>query len=253
MEALKFFDCNCSFGMRSIVNPGSFWKLEDLLDRMDRYGIGKALVWHSMSREYSPAVGNKMLLDEIKDHPELLPVWTVMHHHTGEMPEPEELINEMKKNGVRAVNMFPSMADLGYSLAEWNCGELFGALEKYNVPLFLGLEQLASGNELYEICVNHPGLKIVLTNVNYRIDRNIYALFKKCGNLRMETYGYKVHSGIEEICSNFGADRLIFGSGMPVYSGGAAVAPVIYARISRKEKEMIAGRNLEELLGGVAF
>lgn len=250
MQKLKFFDCNCSFGMRAIVNPGSFYKMEDLLDRMDRYGIDKALVWHSMAKEYNPAVGNEMLMEEIKQYPELVPVWSVMHHHTGEFPHPEELIVQLRKNGVKAVNAFPAMADFGFSLAEWNCGELLSALEKYRIPFFIGFEQ-TNWNELHEICSNHPDLPVVFTNVNYRIDRNLYAMFKKFDNLYIETYGYKVHHGIEEICATFGARRLIYGSGMPVFSGSAAVTPIIYARISQKEKEMIARENLEGLLGGV--
>lgn len=251
IEGLKFFDCNSSFGMRGILYPGSFYKLEDLLDRMNRYGIEKSLVWHSMAREYSPMVGNKMLIDEIKIHSNLQPVWTVMQHHTNEMPGPEELIKEMKINNVKAVNMFP--ADQGFSIAEWNCGELYAALEKYNVLLFIGFDQIGSWDDLYAICNNYPGLQVVITNVNYRINRSIYSLLKKLKNLYIESYGYKVHNGIEEICETFGANRLIFGSGMPVYSGAAAVAPIIYARISQKEKEMIAGKNLEELMGGVSL
>jgi predicted TIM-barrel fold metal-dependent hydrolase len=250
MEGLKFFDCNCSFGMRSIRYPGSFYKIEDLVNKMKYYGIERALVYHSMAREYSPSVGNKMLMDEIKNYPSLVPVWAVMPHHTEEFPEPYELIKQMKLNGVKIVTMFPSMMDQAYSLAEWNCGELFSVLEEHRIPLILGFEQ-TSWNELHDLLSNHPKLNVILTNVNYRIDRNMYVMLKKFDNLFIETYGYKVYQGIEQICKKFGAHRLIYGSGMPVFSGSAAVSMVNYAQISEEEKKMIAFKNLETLLEGV--
>lgn len=250
MESLKFFDCSCSIGMRGIVYPGSFYKINDLVEKMNRYGIEKALVYHSMAREYNPCEGNRMLVDEIKGFPLLVPVWVVMPHNTGEFPKPDELLRQMKHEGVKAVRIFPSATDQNYCISQWNCGELFLALQKAKVPLIIGIDQL-SWNELHDLCNSYPGLNIVLTSVNYRVDRNLYSLLGKFRNLFIETIGYKVHSGIEEICTKFGAERLIFGSSMPLYSGAAAVSMINYACISDEEKSLIACRNLEILLEGV--
>ena len=251
MDRIRFFDCNCSYGRRAVVNPGSFFRLEELVGKMEHYGIEKALVYHSLARENSPAVGNRMLREEIAEYSCMEAVWTVMPHHTGEFSPPEVFINEMKLNGARTAVMFPSAADHGYSLSEWNCGDLLGALEQYGIPLIIGLEQFAgSWDGVHGLCSSHPQLKMILTGVNYRTNRNLYPIMKKFSNIYIELSGYKVHSGIEEVCELFGAKRLVFGTGMPVYSGGSAVSMLNYARISPKEKQMIAFANLEELLGG---
>lgn len=250
MMSLDFFDCNCQVGMRGIVNPGSFYRIEDLAAKMPFYGIKKALVYHSMAREYHPQVGNSILIDEIKAYPELYPVWVLMPHHTMEFPKPQDLIGQMKTNGVKAVRMFPESWEQNYSISEWNCGELLSTLEKHRIPLMIGLDQLG-WDKVHEICSNHSGLRLILTEVDYRIDRNLYPLLNKFSNLYLETIGYKVHNGIEEICRRFGADRLIFGSNMPVIAGSAAVSMINYACISEAEKRMIAYENLEQLLGGV--
>lgn len=251
-ERLTLYDCSCSFGARGIVNPGSFYKVEDLVRKMVYYGIQKALVYHAMAREYNPELGNRRLMEEIKDYPQLYPVWVVMPHHTCEFPQPEKLRDQLRENGIRAVRMFPGVSDQNYSIDSWNCGELFNMLQSCGIPLFIGLDQLA-WHQLYALHCEYPNLKVVLTDVHYRIDRNLYALLKQFGNLHVETYGYKVHHGIEELCSRFGAHRLIFGSSMPVFSGGSAVSMINYARISAREKRMIACDNLENLLGGVHF
>lgn len=247
---MYFFDSNCSIGMRGIIFPGSFYKVEDLEERMNRYGIKKALVYHSMAREYNASIGNELLLDSIGERDFLLPVWVVMHHHTGEFPEPEMLADAMRHAGVKAVRLFPSESDQNFSIAQWNCGELLSMLEHYRIPVMLGMEQL-DWNGLYDLLINHPELRIILTGLNYRVDRNLFALLEKFPNLLVETAGYKVHMGIENLCSRFGAQRLIFGSGMPFHSGGSAVFMIQYADITESQKHMIAYKNLESLLGGV--
>jgi len=244
---LEFFDCDCSFGRRSIVSPGSFYKLEELVERMKLYGIGKALAYHSMAREYCPVVGNDMLLQELGEELPLYPVWVVMHHHTEEFPEPAALFLQMRKYNIRAVRMFPGNADHAYSIAGWNCGELFSMLEANKIPLLIGMDQL-DWNDLHTLCSDFSGLTVILSGVGYGSDRNLYTLLKKFENLYVETIGYKTHNGIEEICRVFGAHRLIFGSGMPLFSGASAVSMINYARISDAEKRMIAAENLERLL-----
>ena len=103
-------------------------------------------------------------------------------------------------------------------------------------------------DELNQLCGNHPKLKVIFTDLNYRIDRNIYALLDRHPTLHLESGGYKVHNGIEEICGRFGAQRLVFGSGMPMYSGASAVSMIRYARIREREKSLIAFGNLSALL-----
>ncbi len=67
MENLKLFDCHCSFGRTGIVNPGSFHSQKDVMWRMEYYGIKRALVFHSIAREYNPAIGNRLLLEELNN------------------------------------------------------------------------------------------------------------------------------------------------------------------------------------------
>jgi predicted TIM-barrel fold metal-dependent hydrolase len=64
----------------------------------------------------------------------------------------------------------------------------------------------------------------------------------------IEISGYQPHRAIEEIAQRFGARRLLFGSGLPVFEPGSAVAMVTYAELPQDQKQMIAGGNLESLL-----
>lgn len=248
MIPLHFFDCNASFGSRQFRHPGSFTEKETLLRKMGEFGVQKALVWHSLSKEYDPAEGNRILYQEIEENSQLLPVPALLPHYTGEFPSPDRVAEEMRAHHACAATMFP--ATHGFSLSEINCGPLFDMLEQYRIPLFLSLNECGIDG-IGQLALSRPGLRLVLTNVTFRIDRNLYPLLSRCDNLWVETSGYKPFCGLTEICRDFGAERLLFGSGMPVSSCASAVALLTYAEIEEDEKQKIAFRNLEQLLSEV--
>ncbi|MCL2527542.1 MAG: hypothetical protein FWE42_03905 [Defluviitaleaceae bacterium] len=250
----SFFDSNVSIGINRYPYPHSFTDVAGLIQRMDSYGIIKALVYHSIAREDDINAGNKLLLDEIQTHESLYPILLAMPHHTGEFCEPGELAAFMTIHGVRALRLFPQRDWHNFSLSRRNCNELFTTMEKYNVPIFLELDTDDANlgwSEIENICEHHPNLKLVLCGLDYSVDRNLFPLLSQYTNIYLETYRYKVYYGIEEFCAKFGANRLIFGSGMPKFSGAAAVSMINYALISEKEKDMIARGNLESILGEV--
>ena len=252
MEKLEFWDCELTFGRRAIMKPGSFYTLEELKENMAKYGIEKGFVYHSLAKEYNLKLGNQKLIDQIKEEPSLEPVWVIMPNYTGEFYSPEELLEKMKENNVKLLAMYPSKADNSFSPAEWSCGELYNQLEKNKIPLILSKKGVEF-DHLYAIGVNHPDLKIILTDYTYRIDRYLYPLLSKNKNLHLMSRCHKPHRGIEDICQRFGAERLIFGSGMPQLSGGSAITMLNYALISDKEKKMIAHENLEKMLEEVEY
>ncbi len=250
-SAYHFFDCRASFGRRSYRAPGTFYKKEDLLNKMAEDSIEGALVYHSMAKEYDPQVGNQMLCDELAGEPKLLPEWVVLPHYTGEFDPPERLLKSMKEHGVKAVTMFPSPSCQNYSFAEFTCGALFRMCEEHRIPFFIDMDQMGGIQAVDALCSAHPKLPLVVTKVNYRIDRDLYPLMEKYRNFYIETSGYKVMDGIAQLCRHFGAQRLLFGTGMPETSGAAAIGLISYADISDEEKRMIASGNLKKLLGGV--
>lgn len=266
MITLNFFDCNCMIGRRSLRQPREFDTAEELAKEMAYYGISKALVYHSLAKEYFPPIGNERLLNEIKDFRQLHPCWVLLPHHCEEMVEPAVLIEEMLEKRIRAARLFPSPSypgqhsqyfsfkDHRYELAQFTCGDILNVLEKYKIPLFLDLqpvpmEPLISWEKIYEICYRYSDLPLVLTYVRQRDNRNLYPLLEKFDNLHIDLSLYTAHHGIEEICHRFGADRLLFGSGMPLYTPGGALTSIMYSSISEKERQMIAGDNLRKLLG----
>ena len=237
-------DCNCQIGRYGVKHPEAFTSADELMKEMAYCGIGEALAYHSMAKEYAPSVGNEMLLKEIEGKP-IHPCWAVMPHNTGEMPPPDELRGQMVQHGVKAVRAFP--AAQSFRLSDWCAGPLLDMLEAKKIPLFLDMDQ-TSWEDVAGILKSRPSLNLILLRTSYRIDRYIYPLFEKYEGLRIEAATYQVNYGIEEICRRFGAERLLFGTGLPFTEAGPSIAQITYAEISDEEKQLIAGGNLRRLL-----
>lgn len=245
---MYFIDVNCSIGMRSIMTKGSFYDIKNLIKRMTTCGIAEAMVYHAMAEEYHPKAGNERLISVIKDYYNLHPVCVVMPNATEEFLTPKLMIEFMKTNCVKLVRAFPDKHN--YILSTRYSSELLEVLNEYKIPLMIGMDQLDCNN-IYEIALHYKKLPLILTNVGYRADRYIYPLLEKTENIYIETSSYKVNFGIESLCRRFGSNRLIFGSGAPIYSIGSAVTMITHLDISDKDKEAIAGNNLKHLLGDV--
>jgi predicted TIM-barrel fold metal-dependent hydrolase len=233
--------------------PGSFYSSEGLVNEMNYHGIDEALVFHSLAKDYSPAIGNAELLEQIQGNTRLHPCWVLLPHHTKEMPELRHIIRQMREIGVKAVWLFPIKHNL--SLDQELTGDLFSTLNRYKVPLFLDFgnvhwsDRSTDWSAVKRICLDFPDLPVILIHEGIAINRILYPLLEIAENLHLELSYYQVHRGIEDICERFGPEHLLFGSGMPIYSPGPPITMVTYSNISEEAKRLIAGDNLRNLLG----
>ncbi len=247
MSKLNFFDCNCSVGRTAYPLLYDIPDVEGLLKEMETAGIDESLVYHIVARDGHPPVGNSILMEAIESHQMLHPVWILLPHHTGEMPHPDKLLPEMKKNDVKAVRIYPTANYHRFSISEWCSGELLNALEGERIPLILDME-IVSWEDVNTILKNHKRLPIVAANCTYRNNRYIYPLLEKYENLFIELSRFMGGGAIDDIAGRFGSDQLLFGTNLPQYSGTAAVALLTYSDIDQKAKQAIAGGNLRNLL-----
>ncbi len=250
MQKIQFFDCEATFGMPGFKRENAPITKKEMLSKFERYGIDKAVIRFEYSMSGIAKIGNEEIVEEIKNDANLFAMWAAIPHHAGDFPAPEALVALMKENDVRLL----TLPEGDWMVGEWTCGELFSTLEKHKIPLFIPLSRLVNTYMgLYEILKEHKDLRIILTGVGYNALRNLYPLMQQFENLYLCTSTLKTQLGIEDICKRFGAERLVFGSGMPTLSGAASVALITYAQISDAEKQKIASGNLERLMGEVAF
>lgn len=256
MRELQFVDSNCMLGQWKHHSGGCLYDAGQLLEYLDRHGINRALTFGAFAAYGDIRTGNDRLLEHIKGYDRLMPCAAAMPHHTNECPPPGEFCAFLARHDIRAVRVFPRLH--GVSLYSWIWGDLFAELEVRRIPLFIDFsvkhwtEEIDWGN-VHGICEAFPRLPVILVRMGIQADRYVYPLFGKFENLYMETSYYMVNNGMEHVVRNFGAHRLLFGSGMPVCNPRGAVWMLRLSGIGQEEQAMIAGGNLMNLLRGVDF
>jgi uncharacterized protein len=240
---MKLLDGNCSYG-RNPRPPHRFAATpEDLIEQMDYCGIEAALVFHTNQRFASPATGNRMVVDETRHQPRLLPTWAILPDSCGELPPAEDLLEQMKLQNIRALWAFPQ--EHRYRLDGDTFPELFRLITRHRIPL-LAKENLFHLKELLRDC---PDLIVVAMNQGpHGLDRHLRPLLDAFPNLYVDT-SYMITAGmLEGLCDRYGPDRLIFGTAYPDNCAGGALACLLHADIGEEAKRLIAAGNLERLL-----
>lgn len=247
INGITWFDCNCSIGFSKLPEDQPPCGASDLREHMARCGISEALAWNIASRNYDPMTGNEELNGMLEGFMNIRPMWVIIPGHAGDFYSPQDLPGEMRKHGVKAARVFPSAGCHNFSLRPWTMDKMYRALEEYQIPLFIGLEQ-TSWEEIHGIASRYEKLKVVVTGVGYRSDRMVYPLMEACGNVYIETSMLKAPCELDRLVGRFGPERFLFGTGYPKYSMGSAIALVSYCSMSNEEKGLIASGNLSKLL-----
>ncbi len=247
---LELIDVNCRIGRGPVRREGAPEDTAAVLSLMDDFRVSRALVYHSVAKYSDPQLGNSLLLEEIGQNDRFLPQWAVLPALWELRPAPAQLAREMKEKKVRSVRLFP--AQYGHSLRRYAAGALLDMLAERRIPAFIDLDQLSSWDALYDLCRTYPDNVFVLCSPGYRCLRYLVPVMEHCDNLYVETSNFLTHNGLREFCRHMGADRLLFGSGVPDASLAAAASQLTLSDLSDAEKQMIAAGNVLRLLGEVS-
>lgn len=244
-------------GFRSVLDEAADWDLFDvnarvgpsgvygelaldtagLLEEMDRFHIREALVSHWTAEEYDAAAGNAALARDLA--PRLTPAWAAL-------PE-EAAVAELVARRPAAVRLTPSTPQHNYAAAKWCAGPLFEYLQANGVLTLLARPDI-EWSALAALVSDFPRLPIVLLDIGYRADRHLFPLLRQFPLLHFDSAMYLGHRQIEAYVEQFGPDRMLFGSRLPLYTPGSSLAVLASARISDDARRAIAGGNLRRLL-----
>ncbi len=249
---MTYFDLNCMLGPTPGREPG-FPTAAALLAEMDRAGIAEALVYSSLARYAHPEDGNLRVLDDTRGHDRLHPCWVLLPPGNDEQPPPDELVRQMRAHGVRAARLYPEAHR--FPLLECTLRPLLRALAGAAIPLLIDTGRAAwseirlDWREVFEIASRHPRLPLVLLREGGTTARVLHGVWHQHPNLFLEASYLQEARSIEETVHRFGADRLLFGTGMPAYDPGGPLAHVEGAVLDEEARAAIAGNNARALLG----
>jgi predicted TIM-barrel fold metal-dependent hydrolase len=241
-------DVNCMIG-RGVDCSYKFSTAAELGAYLKKYHIAKALTASFMALRWNIAEGNESLVRETEGYDNILRVFIISPHlGTSEMPSRKELKEKLERYKVAAVKLYP--ASSGYPLDSFYAGSLLGLLDEMRMPVLIDWDE-NNFSSFPKLCSEFKNIPFIILEGGFKKSRIMYPLLEKTENVFFDICRFADSNLIEEIVIKFGAERLLFGSGMPRLSPGAAMALVTYADISNAEKKMILSGNWERIHGGV--
>lgn len=259
---MNLFDSNACFGMDMVnhecVNHENFIVMEkvniaktakDLIAEMDYIGIDKAVVWHRAQYDQDATVGNKKLIEGIQGYENrLYPSWVILPDITDSQYAPNIFFDAMQKNSVKCLRAFPEQNR--FFLCDVTMGEQLNLLSELKIPLYLS--PMFGFEMIYKVLEEFPNLTVIMSNIGWWPSaRFIWPLLRRYPNFYFETGDFSQLRGIEEVCQKFGSERMLYGSNFPTNAMAGSVYTLMQAKISDDDRENIAHRNMERLLGEV--
>jgi hypothetical protein len=248
---LRFCDANVWLGA-----PEGFPNAAELLpaqlgQALRSYHLCGGLVSHWWGRTLSAQDGNRALLEVADGLPEgMWCTWTglpLLPEDEGPLPGHPEVPAR-----VRAVRLFPRMHN--FPLTGWCVGSLCAWLVERRLPLFIWHTE-TDWPSVHDLARAFPELAVVLETQVQKIlyhTRPLFALMRQCPSVHVELSNFAGQGFVEYVVRQFGPERLLYGSFLPVSDPWVPMGMVLDAQIPEADKALIAGENLRRLVAGAA-
>ncbi len=244
------FDINAFFG------HWQFWPLrhpaiDDVLRLMDRHGIERAAITSLRGLYGERKAANAETLAAAGAHADrLTPVGVVGPMLGGGRSEMAALAD----SGFRAVRMYPLLH--GYRLHDPFADEVCAAAAELGLLVVIPTRPMMNFRfatvpveEIGQLADRHPKTAFLLSGPNYLTEfRAAELAMRRCPNVAIEVSCMQGMEAVRRMVEAVGADRVLFGTGLPLHYPACGVAKIRHARITAGQRSAVAGENARRLL-----
>lgn len=243
-----YFDASCACGDPFMARGQS---AEDMVAELGSYGIRRGVVRFNEQMYYNPQDAQTFVYEKMK---KLAPLGykgllTVVPSVTGEMAPAEETLAHFPEflAGITMTLDWYNIPRHPLFLEDW-----FSAAEKHRVPVWFRAENMDDICYVADILEHFPKLNMVLSvKEMWPNGRKILPIVLKYKGVHITLADYYWLGGIENFVEKVGAEQLVFSTDHPRKLPGAAMMMLAQADITEEQKDLIAHKNLERLIGGV--
>ena len=249
MQELMFFDANAKIG-HSISGP--LPGARELLAEMDRNGVDFALVQHNNLDTIGEVNANREIVELMQEDSaqRLYGVWSILPEQCHELPESGEFFAQMRQNRIKALTLLPTAHR--YIACRITVGKMLDEAAERKIPVLLyGVQGdwSAQWGALYNFMEIFPNLHCIINGGHkWGNDRYIRPLLENYPNLRVEISGYWVPEGLRDLVELYGSERILYGSGFPIYNHGNGMLQIKQSGLNMTDIANIAGLNLKKIL-----
>jgi predicted TIM-barrel fold metal-dependent hydrolase len=227
-------------------------EVDELLQHMDRLAIARAVLCPVRPLSGDRASANDLVAHAVNSHSDRFVGFARVDPWHGSMAI-DELERGISSLGLRGLLLDPWEDHFVVSSARVDpvvkrAGEL-------NVPVLLagGYPQFSHPSQIGALAARHPTVQFIAThggqlNISGLLLADARALLEACPNVAIETSGVYRLDYIEDTVAEFGAGRVVFGSGAPIFDAHLETLRIRLAHLSDEVKLAIGFNNLRDLL-----
>lgn len=233
-----------------------FWNVNattarSLIEILDTFGVDKAAVCSLRSIFYDHDEGNMELSKALRSFPDrFIGIATVNPYYEDVVEEVEECILDFNMKGIELQPNYH-----GYNLGSSILAPIINVAIKTKAPVLIPLRISMDWNlptikvsNISEVVKTYTDANFIVGCFNYGEIEELISLMNDVTNVMVESSGLQLMYGIERVVKEVGAERVLFGSGMPIQSVGAALAKIKKADIDEEDKRLILGDNAIRVL-----
>jgi predicted TIM-barrel fold metal-dependent hydrolase len=238
-DTMTFYDVHGHLGENNAHYHVPNSNIKEVISDMDRLGLNKVCVM-SFAGVYSDEVfGNDIVAKAAQGFPDRFVGFTLLNPNRGK----DEMLKELQRGasmGMRGIKLIPTYQ--GYpvegSLIDVAC-EWANKHHQIIINHYWG-----SPTQMERLVKKYPNACFVTAHTTTE-----YAdIMKRYPNLFVCSVPLLSPRACEEVVDAIGADRLLFGTDLLDLPIAWNLGPIIFARISAKEKSLILGENLKKIL-----
>lgn len=249
-QKLDWFDLNCWLGAPTAGRFSSAATASEMRAVLADHGIHRAVLSHTMARDYDPVAGTEILVETIRDDQRFLGA-AVIAPDGSSGADFRDYIRRLIAARIRIVRVFPKMHN--FVLSPWCFGPWLSVLEELRIPLVVWHTE-TTWDAVASVCERHPRLPVIVESSEQKLlyHNRVYSrLLDAFDNFHLEIHNLTGYLGLDDLVRRHGSKRLLFGSGFPLQDPNAVMMLVTHGDISDEDRRNIAHANLERLLGEV--
>ena len=236
---------------------GRFWMDDDIklfLRALDRAGIDRACINCIFQGEARR--GNDLVAEFVRKAPDrFIPVAFVTPHYPDEMvPELERCFDQL---GARYIKIYPHYVRVSqedpmyYPIFEFASDRNLAVMS--HAWHYFDPESVSIVKRYETLSTRFPGVHWVIAHGGSgwhgpTFGRRVVEAAHELPEIYLETCGRTRSGDIDYVVDRVGADRVLFGSDLPLLNGAQQIAKIVIADISAEEKQKILGLNAKRLL-----
>jgi len=229
-----------------------YWPLphtrgEDSLRLMDRFGIDRAAITSLRGLHGDWREANAETLTLAASHSDRLTPIATMSPMNGGGGGP---LRELVAKGFRGIRLYPLLLQ-GYSLRSPFAEEVAATAGELAVPVIIPTRPMMNFRfatlpigDVETLAERYPDTTVILSGPNYlsEFQSAIEAMTRRA-NLAIEISCMQGFGAVARMADAVGADRVLFGTGLPLHYPACNVAKLDHADLSKEQRTAISSEN----------